>query len=174
FVNKATGSQEEPGADKLEPCTQGIRELTANSPDGKRYVFFDTPGFDDPRPSEDDVLRMIADWLEKKYGRDVKLTGIIYTHRINDNRMSGSVCENRCLFARLCGDHFAQRVRLVTTMWDNENPKNTETYKTRASRLEGDIWKPLISEGARHEKFFNTPESAWDIVNGLPHPLPAW
>lgn len=42
--------------------------------------------------------------------------GIIYTHRITDNRMSGSVCKNLDMFSRLCGDGTAERVRLMTTM----------------------------------------------------------
>ncbi|KAI6132357.1 kinase-like domain-containing protein, partial [Pisolithus croceorrhizus] len=167
FINQLTGSKEESGADKLKSCTQGIREFIVDLVDGKRYLFVDTPGFDDTYRSDRDILRIIADWLEKKYRKDVKLTGIIYTHRISDNRMSGSVCKNLNLFGRLCGDEAAQRVRLVTTMWDNQRPENVETCQKRVSQLEGNFWEPLISLGARHERFLNTPVSAWDIVNGL-------
>ncbi|KAI5987894.1 hypothetical protein EDD15DRAFT_2173065, partial [Pisolithus albus] len=151
----------------LKSCTQGIREFTVNVAGGKRYVFVDTPGFDDTHRSDRDILRTIAEWLEEKYRGDVKLTGVIYTHRISDNRLSGSVCKNLDLFARLCGDNAAQCVRLVTTMWDTEGPNNKPTWQNRVSQLKENLWKPLISLGARHEQFFNTRESAWSIVDEL-------
>ena len=93
------------------------------------------------------------------------LSGIIYTHRITDNRMSGSVCKNLDMFGRLCGDKAASRVRLVTTMWDKARDRNAA--ENRVPQLEGNFWKPLIDQGARHLRFDNTPKSAWDIINGL-------
>ena len=92
----------------------------------------------------------------------MKLSGVIYTHRITDNRMSGSVCKNLDMFGRLCGDNAAERVRLVTTMWDKVKDRNTA--ENRVKQLEGNFWKPLIDEGARHQKFENTPQSAWKII----------
>ncbi|KAI6045344.1 P-loop containing nucleoside triphosphate hydrolase protein, partial [Pisolithus marmoratus] len=175
FINKLTGSQEESRANGLKSCTQDIREFIVNLDGGKRYVFVDTPGFDDTYKSDREILRTIADWLEEncsllhhknRYRGDVKLTGVVYTHRISDNRMSGSVCKNLDLFGKLCGENAAQRVRLVTTMWDKQ-PANTTIWQNRASQLEGNFWKPLISLGARHERFNNTQKSAWNIVNGL-------
>ncbi|KAI6142853.1 P-loop containing nucleoside triphosphate hydrolase protein [Pisolithus tinctorius] len=167
FINKLTGNIEESKAGKLGSCTQDIQEFTVNHANGKRYVFVDTPGFDDSYRSDRDILSTIANWLQKKYQGDIKLAGVIYTHRISDNRMSGSVCKNLDLFGRLCGDKAAQCVRLVTTMWDNQRPENTAIWENRVSQLEGNFWKPLISLGARHENFLNTQESAWSIVNGL-------
>ncbi|KAI6045342.1 kinase-like domain-containing protein [Pisolithus marmoratus] len=167
FINKLTDSEEESGADKLKSCTKDIREFRVSLGGGEHYVFVDTPGFDDTYRSDRDILQTIADWLEKKYRGNVKLTGVIYTHRISNNRMSGSVCKNLDLFSQLCGDKAAQCVRLVTTMWDNQNPENTESWQNRVSHLEGNFWKPLISLGARHERFFNTQQSAWNVINGL-------
>ena len=92
----------------------------------------------------------------------MKLSGVIYTHRITDNRMSGSVCKNLDMFGRLCGDNAAERVRLVTTMWDKVKDRNTA--ENRVKQLEDNFWKPLIDEGARHQKFENTPQSAWNII----------
>ncbi|KAI6010120.1 P-loop containing nucleoside triphosphate hydrolase protein [Pisolithus marmoratus] len=167
FINKLTSSREESRANGLKSCTQDIREFIVNLDGGKRYVFVDTPGFDDTYKSDREILRTIADWLEEKYRGHIKLTGVIYTHRISDNRMSGSVCKNLDLFGQLCGDDAAQCVRLVTTMWDNQKPENTQIWQKRASQLEQNFWKPLISLGARHERFNNTQKSAWNIVNGL-------
>jgi len=165
FINKLTGTREERGAKNLTSCTQDIREFVVDI-SGRHYVFVDTPGFDDTYRSDRDILRTIADWLEKKYRGNVKLAGVIYTHRITDNRMSGSVCKNLDMFGRLCGDKAAERVRLVTTMWDKV--KGQEVAESRVRQLEGNFWKPLIDAGAHHERFsHNNQASAWKIVQGL-------
>ncbi|KAL4078009.1 P-loop containing nucleoside triphosphate hydrolase protein [Scleroderma citrinum] len=161
FINKLTGSKDEKGANKLTSCTQGIRQFTVNR-NGERYMFVDTPGFDDTYRSDREILRTIAEWLEQNYRGRVKLSGVIYTHRITDNRMSGSVCKNLDMFGRLCGSNAAGRVRLVTTMWDRV--KDQGVANSRVDQLEGNFWKPLITAGARHTKFINTPESAWGII----------
>ena len=84
-------------------------------------------------------------------------------HRITDNRMTGTVSKNLDMFGRLCGDRAAKRVRMVTTMWDKAKDRNVA--ETRASELENKFWKPLIDEGARHHRFRNTRESAWNIIH---------
>lgn len=92
--------------------------------------------------------------------------GIIYTHRITDNRMSGSVCKNLDMFSRLCGDGAAERVRLMTTMWDRV--KDATLAESRVSQLETNFWKPLIDAGARHRKLEeNSLKSAWEIIQDL-------
>ncbi|KAL4073381.1 P-loop containing nucleoside triphosphate hydrolase protein [Scleroderma citrinum] len=164
FVNKLTRSKEDKAASGLKSHTQGIREFSVDTSKG-RYVFVDTPGFDDTYRSDRDILRTIAEWLERKYRGNIKLSGIIYTHRITDNRMSGSVSKNLDLFGRLCGNKAAEHVLLVTTMWDRARDPNIAA--SRVAQLEGNFWKPLIEAGARHRKFENTTESAWDIVSDV-------
>ncbi|KAI6156078.1 P-loop containing nucleoside triphosphate hydrolase protein [Pisolithus thermaeus] len=166
FINRLTGIKEEKAAHQLRSHTQGVKEYSVNLSNGRQYVFVDTPGFDDTYRSDRDILRTIAEWLEKKYRGKVKLSGIIYTHRITDNRISGSVCKNLDMFARLCGDKAASGVRLVTTMWDTV--KDITIAENRVSQLESNFWKPLINEGARHKRFEgNSPRCAWEIVGGL-------
>ena len=152
-----------------------------NLADGRHYVFVDTPGFNNTHQSDRDVIQTISDWLEaacaveflgvssytnffNRYRAKVKLTGVIYTHRATDY-MSGTLCRNFDMFSRLCGEKAAERVRLVTTMWDKV--KDVERVRSVVSLLEGETWKPLLDAGARHEKFENSPKSAWDIVMGL-------
>ncbi|KAG6330143.1 hypothetical protein ID866_8947 [Astraeus odoratus] len=79
--------------------------------------------------------------------------------------MSGSVCKNLDLFAKMCGDKAAKRVRMVTTMWDNA--VNQTIAKTREKQLEKDFWRPLLDAGAQHKRFQNTFKDAWDIVDEL-------
>ncbi|KAL4068472.1 P-loop containing nucleoside triphosphate hydrolase protein [Scleroderma yunnanense] len=164
FVNKLTGSKEEKGANKLQSCTKGIRVFNVDR-SGQHYVFVDTPGFDSTYRSDRDILRTIAEWLETTYRGGVKLAGVIYTHRITDNHMPASACKNVDMFRRVCGNKAAAQIRFVTTMWDRVRDRNIA--ESRLSELEHIFWQPLIEEGARHEKFSNTQQSAWDIIRGL-------
>ena len=65
FVNKLTGNKEEKTASRLGSRTQDIREFTTITNKG-RYVFIDTPGFDNDSSFDADILRIIADWLEAR------------------------------------------------------------------------------------------------------------
>jgi len=102
----------------------------------QNIVLVDTPGFDDTTRPDSAILGMIADWLKAtsviinmfprevieyqnfRYEKDVKLSGILYLHRITDNRMGGAPQRNLRMFGRLCGDEPAKKVVFVTTMWD--------------------------------------------------------
>lgn len=165
FVNKLTGCEGELGADNPISPTEGIREFVLDDFHGKRYVVVDTPEFDNSSQSDRDVLRKIADWLRDKYLPHVKITGVIYTHRITDDHTSDSVRENLTEFFRLCGKVGPQQVRLVTTCWDEAG--NAETAPSWVSQLEASLRKPPAAADARHERFSNTQKSALEILNGL-------
>ncbi|KAI6115620.1 hypothetical protein EDD16DRAFT_1057790 [Pisolithus croceorrhizus] len=151
---------------QLKSHTPGIEEFTVNLSKDQQYLFADIPGFDEPYRSDPDTLRTIAEWLERKHCANVKLGGIIYTHRITDNWMSVPVCKNLVMFSRLCGDKAACGVRLVTTMWDKVT--NRDLAERRVLQLENNLWRPLIEEGARHKRFEeNSSRCAWGIIQDL-------
>jgi len=58
----------------------------------------------------------------------------------------------------------ADRVRLVTTMWGEANEELAERTE---SRVTAGPWKALLGAGSGCEQFFNTKQSAWNIVRGL-------
>ncbi|KAI6025270.1 hypothetical protein PISMIDRAFT_59290, partial [Pisolithus microcarpus 441] len=164
FISKLTGTKQ--ASYEVKRLAKDVREFIFNLPEGRQYVFVDTPGFDHNYRSDSDILRMIVVWLGNKYRRRVNLSGIIYTHRITDDRMTGSVCKNLEMFVRLCGDKAAGGVRLVTTMWGKV--KNKDVAESRVSQLENKFWKPLIEAGARHERFEdNSSRCAWGIIESL-------
>lgn len=157
-------------ASKLGSCTEDL-EVFRCERDGKRFVFVDTPGFDSSQSQIVKISRMLKTMyatlefpvrdlfmLTIRYRRDIKLTGVIYTHRILD--------AEQCLglFATLYGGEEARRVRLVTTMWDEAD---MESAKEIENTLKAGQWKSLLDAGARYERFHNTHESAWEIVLGL-------
>ncbi|KAI6141056.1 hypothetical protein BKA82DRAFT_68085, partial [Pisolithus tinctorius] len=131
----------------------------------REYVFVDTPGFDNPDRPARDTLNTIADWLERKYRGGALLTGVVYTHRITSPRMDGLLRESLEIFCCICVAKAAGRVRLVTTMWGRV--KDPRAAETMVSQLAENFWKPLLNAGARHMRFENSKQSAWDIVEDL-------
>jgi len=127
-----------------------------------RLVLVDTPGFDDTNKSDLEILQMVSDWLKKVYEKDIKLAGIIYLHRITDNRMAGTPHRNLRMFGELCGDNAVKKVVLVTTMWDKVQP---DTGARRETELFEKYWKTMINYGASTDRFSNSADSAWKIVN---------
>ncbi|KAI6160321.1 hypothetical protein EDD17DRAFT_831328 [Pisolithus thermaeus] len=65
------------------------------------------------------------------------------------------------LLYRLCGNEAADRVQLVTTMWDEvDESEAVEVEET----LKGTHWQSFMQAGAQPRRFDNTSESAWNIV----------
>ncbi|KAF8441315.1 P-loop containing nucleoside triphosphate hydrolase protein, partial [Boletus edulis BED1] len=166
FINKLTGNAEQHVASNLKSDTQHVIPYPIFHY-GLRLVLVDTPGFDDTYRQDAEILRVVADWLIRKYpdGTTLKISGIIYLHRITDNRMSGSVYKNLQMFGRLCGHGPLRRTRLVTTMWDNA--KDRVAAQNREDQLTGEFWRQLIDEGAITRRFYNSSSSAWGIVDDL-------
>ena len=65
FIHEATGVDTGIGHD-LESCTSEIGIIKMSFPDYS-IVFVDTPGFEDSKNSDSDILKMISDWLEIAY-----------------------------------------------------------------------------------------------------------
>ena len=171
----------------LAPTTQSVTAYTIPYR-GLRLVLVDTPGFDDTYRPDTEILRTLADWLTKRYvivwtvsspamqihiqrdpGGDIRRpTGIIYLHRITDNRMSGAAWKNLEMFSRICGNIPLQRARLVTTMWDMAaNRPGLAVAESREREIIAHFWQPLIAEGAVVKRFNNMASSAWQIVDEL-------
>ena len=114
------------------------------------------------------------------YERDIKLTGILYLHRITDVRMSGTTFRNLRMFGKLCGDNPASKVIFVTTMWDKtssrqvgqaQQEKEQQQREKREQELMDNYWRPMLKLGARTERFFQNKENcAQDIIKRLLDP----
>ncbi|PPR07926.1 hypothetical protein CVT24_000906 [Panaeolus cyanescens] len=173
FIEKLTGMS------KVETqgiSSQGLASFTSDIETiriyghpkyGSRIVLADTPGFDDTHRSDMEILVLISNWLKARYESGVLLSGIIYLHRISDNRMSGSPARNLKMFGKLCGDSGARRVAFITTMWDRATePEKLATYENRQNQLKA-YWAPMIDQGAQVGKFDNTTDSAWQALSLL-------
>ncbi|KAJ3513209.1 hypothetical protein NLJ89_g3077 [Agrocybe chaxingu] len=164
FISQARGMDEdELVGHGLRSCTQHVTAFTCNNSERtRRIVLVDTPGFDDTNLSDLDILKRIADWLKETYENDVKLSGLLYLHRISDNRMAGTPLRLLNTFKQICGDEVLKYVLLVTTMWDDVEQ---EVGCARESDLCKKYWKTMIAQGSRTVRFHNSCASAWDILS---------
>jgi hypothetical protein len=102
--------------------------------------------------------------LSYRYENTIKITGIVYMHRISDNRMSGTPLRNLQMFANLCGDEAIRNVVLATTMWSDVTPN---VGISREAELRQVYWKSMLALGSATARFKNNFESAWEIVDSL-------
>jgi hypothetical protein len=98
-----------------------------------------------------------------RYKRKIHLTGLLYFHRISDNRMAGTPLKNLRLFEKLCGDDFKSIV-LTTTMWDDVEE---ETGAQREKELASVYWKSMVERGSSVKRFLNNRSSAFEILTPI-------
>ncbi|KAF8232385.1 hypothetical protein L208DRAFT_1452237 [Tricholoma matsutake] len=165
FIDTATRQDGRHVSHHLKSFTTEIRAVRYPHPTTLRsFVLVDTPGFNDTSKSDTEVLTMIADWLAKTYKNKVKLDGIIYLHRISDNRMSGSPLKNLQMFAKLCGDGAIKNVVLVTTMWTKVKGDLGERREKELGEI---YWRGMLDMGSRMMRFEDSCGAAWKIIDKI-------
>jgi len=164
FITMASGSSSNLAGvgHTLQSCTSEISIVRVQSVElGINVVLVDTPGFDDTNRSDVDILKMVSKWLKKTYEQHIYLSGILYFHRISDNRMAGTPLKNLKMFQELCGPDAFSRIILTTTMWDEvEIPVGEQ----REKELKEKYWKPMMDLKSKTERYHNSHESAWEIL----------
>lgn len=119
---------------------------------GRREVaLVDTPGFDDTKRSDAEILEQIVMFLCAQYELGIPLKGIIYMHRITDNKMSGSAQRYFEMFMRLCGERNLENVVLLTTMWSEL--KDAGKGMERERELRRDFWATMERRGSTIRQF---------------------
>ncbi|KAI6123661.1 P-loop containing nucleoside triphosphate hydrolase protein [Pisolithus croceorrhizus] len=163
FVANATNSGDEGVGHGLFSHTSEIK-ATRCTIGGSNVVLVDTPGSDATEKPDLQILESISDWLNKSYEKGTLLSGILYFHRISDNRMAGTPLKNLRVFQKLCGKKAMSQVILVTTMWDEvEESVGNE----RLEELVGNYWKVMIAQGSTTYRYGNTPESSRQLLSQL-------
>ncbi|KAL6302082.1 P-loop containing nucleoside triphosphate hydrolase protein [Sparassis latifolia] len=165
FISAATQQGSNNVGHNLQSCTGEIRAIRVSRPtDSGNVVLVDTPGFDDTTSSDTEILKMIASWLSKTYKRHITLAGIIYMHRISDNRIAGTPLKNFSMFTKLCGPRAAQNVIIATTMWGRVP---SDLGRRRERELQEKWWKPMLELGSATARFLDTFESAWSVIDSV-------
>jgi len=80
--------------------------------------------------------------------------------------MSATPHRNLLMFGELTGRKGTKSVVLATTMWDKLHPKLDDGGK-REKALKKQYWKVMIRNGAAVDRFLNTSDSAWSIVDNV-------
>ncbi|CAE6407594.1 unnamed protein product [Rhizoctonia solani] len=164
FANDASGGDLGVGRG-LHSWTKEVQKSPTFQVDGRSVVLLDTPGFDDEEISDVGTLKQIAGYLSANYGQGQILSGIIYLHRITDNRMGGANARTFNLFRKMCGTQTLKNVIIATNMWSNPP---TEIQERREEQLQTDFFSDALGAGARMVRR-NTPgrESTHQIIRQL-------
>ena len=100
-----------------------------------------------------------------RYSAGAKLAGVIYVHRISDDKFGGLAVKNFRMFRELCGEKTLKNVILMTNMWGRVTPQQGAD---REQQLRDKFFKAAVDKGAqicRHRA--NTPESAREILRKI-------
>ena len=106
------------------------------------------------------------DLLDRSPNRYKKepLSGIIYIHRISDNRFGGVAGRNFNMFRKLCGEPTLRNVVLVTNMW---NEGSRDINEAREGELSNKFFRPALAKGAQMARHFNTLQTAHGIIQKI-------
>ena len=122
----------------------------------------DTPGFDDTTRTDAEILALITKFLTSQYQLGIPLKGIIYLHRITDQKMQGSALRNFQMFQKICGDQALKNVVLLTTMWDKL--KDEMEGLDRDQELRENFWSLMEEKGSYIARFDGSPEMAESMI----------
>lgn len=116
------------------------------------------------------MLKDVAFFLSETFKQTVKLTGIIYLHRITDNRMGGAAVRNLVMFKKLCGQDAFRHIVLATTMWSKL--KTSDDYDSgvdneRQLTTHEEWWGMMHQRGSQVFRHSGSKECALKIVARL-------
>ena len=94
----------------------------------------------------------------------MKLAGVIYFHRISDERWRRSDTRSFGWLKRICGESTLRNVVLATNMWGNVGP---EIGAAREQQLAAEFVRPALDKGAQLRRHYDTTESAHQIIRAI-------
>lgn len=129
-----------------------------------KILVIDTPGFDDTKRSDSEILDEIARILACQYQLGVQLKGVIYVHRIADLRYGNSAVKTFEICKRICGEDALKNVLLLTSRWDQVDEV---TGAKREKQLREDFWSYMLHRGSNMSRYHGSRESAQSLVSQL-------
>ncbi|KAF8598535.1 hypothetical protein BDV93DRAFT_416724, partial [Ceratobasidium sp. AG-I] len=149
-----------PVGDSLASCTQNISTASI-AYRNREILFYDTPGFDDSKIAPATHLKHLSTTLGAMYkdNHEPHIHGILYIHRITDNRMSGSSLTNLRIFRNLIGEEACKNLVFVTNRWSDPPNQLHEGYE--ADLISNDqYFGKAVKEGARAGRDFRIKDNA--------------
>lgn len=121
-------------------------QIGSTNINGKLYLFVDTPGLNDPKISNADILCEIAKLLEMTKD-SVTYAGVLYVHPAT---LQFSVEAKRSLLFlnAFCGPSYSPSITFVTTMWDRISPEEIEEQDDLVSEMARTKWSSFLDRGA--------------------------
>ena len=99
-----------------------------------------------------------------RYASGSKLAGIIYIHRISDDRFTGISVRNFKMFRKLCGESTLKNVVLVTNMWERVEKNVGEAREKELAEV---YFKIALEKDAQLTRHHNTTLSAHEIIRRI-------
>lgn len=152
---------------ETEVCQAVQIVLDDDEDDPRSITVVDTPGFDDTKRPDGEVFAEISDYLAAQHASGIPLKGVLYLHKISDNRMTGSSGTYLKILQQLIGEEALNNTIMVTTMWYMLREELQGEGLNRQQQLIDEFWRPLIDKGAWVARFDGTPASAFQIVSQL-------
>ena len=133
---------------------------------GQMIRLIDTPGFDDSRRDDLEILTEITYWLNQAYIVKLHLGGIVYLHPIHEPRLGGVARRNLTMFKLLCGKDSLSSVVLATTMWSKVEQAEGEKRQEQLEQTD-EFWGDMLRQGSTVTRHHNSVESAWKVIDGI-------
>ncbi|KAK4159270.1 hypothetical protein QBC43DRAFT_131876 [Cladorrhinum sp. PSN259] len=166
----AEGQSEVREGDNLNSETvrcQAVEIIRDDDDDPRNFTIVDTPGFDDTSRPDGEVFAEISDHLATQYASGYPLKGVLYLHKITDNKMTGSSGRYLSILEEIIGTDALKKTILVTTMWYMLRDEFYGEGLNRQQQLIDEFWRPLMDKGAEVRRFDGSPASASQIVSRL-------
>ncbi|RSL74410.1 hypothetical protein CEP53_000243 [Fusarium sp. AF-6] len=138
-----------------------------DSKDRRSITVIDTPGFDDTNRPQGEILAEITEFLATQHALRMPLRGVLYLHKITDNKMTGSSLTYLRLLRSLVGEDALGNVVLVTSMWNKLRDEDRNEALRREQELIDEYWGPMQKKGSYVDQFDGTSESAFGLVYQL-------
>ena len=96
--------------------------------------------------------------------KNIPIRGIVYMHRITDNRMGGTALRNFRMFHAICGPSAMQNAVIVLNMWEKSKQA---VYEERERELRDTFFGDALKDGARMMRHDGSKASANEILKGI-------
>ncbi|KAH6867359.1 hypothetical protein BKA70DRAFT_416435 [Coprinopsis sp. MPI-PUGE-AT-0042] len=129
----------------------------------RRLIIVDTPGLDNDRFTELNVLEGIRTCLQAAVTKKAVIVGMIYTYYFWPVRMREENVVDLDIFCRICGDGFWPRVVFGMT---HGQGCNNEVKQKREDELRNKFWKKPLDMGAKRA-FLRDPSASAEALSKL-------
>ncbi|KAF7979295.1 hypothetical protein HWV62_43006 [Athelia sp. TMB] len=124
-------------------------------------VLVEVPGFGATDYGVLEEIQKVQAWMTRHL-KNGQLAGVIYLHRISENRWSQSTANSLFVIQQLFGLDSMQHFVVATTMWSEVR---TEIAESREQSIKEGVVRDIIERGGKMARFYDSSESAWDIID---------